>query len=220
MDRAGLGTGTLGIVLAGGRGSRLGLEVPKAMARVGGQTLLERAIATLVGCDAVVVVAPRDLGIEVPVSTGRGQELRKAHDVGEGPLGGVTAALGVARCERAVLLGVDFPLMRYEMIDALLVRLAYAGAGAAAPPAVVPAPDGVLQPLAAVFAWSALEALAEAHGRGERSIVAAVENLGPRVLDEQALANLPGGLENFLNLNRPEDLTRAERLLNARTAAL
>jgi len=171
-------------------------------------------------CDAVVVVAPRDLGIEVPARTARGQELRMAHDAGEGPLGGVTAALGVAGCDRAVLLGVDFPLMRYEMLDSLLVRLAYAGAGEAAPPAVVPAPDGVLQPLAAVYAWSALEALAEAHGRGERSIVAAVENLGPRVLDERALADLPGGLENFLNLNRPEDLARAESRLIARTAAL
>lgn len=216
----GPGTGTVGILLAGGRGSRLGLEIPKAMARVGGRTLLERAIETLSPCcDVVVVAAPRNLPFTVPARAANGRDVLRASDVGDGPLGGVTAALGVARRARAVILGVDFPLMRYEMLDALLARLAYAGAGDAAPPAVVPSPDGVLQPLAAAYAWSTLEALAEAHGRGERSIVAAVGDLGPRVLTEQELADLPGGLENFLNLNRPADLIRAEQRLVARSAA-
>src|SRR5205814_1218577 len=34
---------TLGVVLAGGRGTRLGLDVPKALATCGGRTLLARA---------------------------------------------------------------------------------------------------------------------------------------------------------------------------------
>src|SRR5438132_2343792 len=38
---------TLGVIVAGGRGRRLGLEVPKALAAAGGMTLLDRAVATL-----------------------------------------------------------------------------------------------------------------------------------------------------------------------------
>ena len=39
--------GTLGILLAGGRGTRLGLGVPKALAPWAGGTLLSHALATL-----------------------------------------------------------------------------------------------------------------------------------------------------------------------------
>jgi molybdopterin-guanine dinucleotide biosynthesis protein A len=182
--------------------------------------LLERALDTLGRCcDRVVVVAPRDLDPgPLPAATGRGVTVSRAFDAGEGPLGGAVASLGAGPFACAVLLGVDFPLMRSEALATLLARLAYSGAGDPAPPAVVPAPDGGPQPLAAVYAWSAVVALAEAFGRGERSIVAAVANLGPRLLSATELADLPGGLENFLNLNRPEDRVAAERLLKERAA--
>ena len=214
-----MGGTTLGILLAGGRGTRLGLGVPKALARVGGITLLERALDTLGRCcERVVVVAPRDLELAALPSAVGGGAVTRAFDPGEGPLGATVAALAAGAFTRAALLGVDFPLMRAEMIAGLLARLAYGGAGEAAPPAVVPAPDGGPQPLAAAYAWSAVVALAEAFGRGERSIVTAVTDLGPRLLHAGELSDLPGGLENFLNLNRPEDLAAAERLLRERAA--
>ena len=54
--------GTLGILLAGGRGRRLGLGPPKALASWAGGTLLDHALATLrAACDEVVVSAPREL---------------------------------------------------------------------------------------------------------------------------------------------------------------
>src|SRR5262249_32784657 len=61
---------TLGVLLAGGRGTRLGAGIPKALVVCGGRTLLARALATLdtLG-DAVVVVAPR--GLELPVPPGQ-----------------------------------------------------------------------------------------------------------------------------------------------------
>ena len=68
----------LGAVLAGGQSSRFGSD--KALAALGGQTLLARAVAALEAqCDAVIVV-------------GRGD----VHDrprAGMGPLGGINAAL-------------------------------------------------------------------------------------------------------------------------------
>jgi molybdopterin-guanine dinucleotide biosynthesis protein A len=68
----------LGAVLAGGQSSRFGSD--KALAALGGQTLLARAVASLEAqCDGVIVV-------------GRGD----VHDrprPGMGPLGGINAAL-------------------------------------------------------------------------------------------------------------------------------
>jgi len=193
---------TLGVLLAGGRGSRLAHGVPKALVRVGGLTLLERSLVVLRAvCDEVVVVAPAELGLPLA-----GTE-RVADPPGcEGPLGALVAGLQARPCERAIVLAVDFPLMRPGMLRELAGRLAsHAG--------VLPAPGGMLQPLAAVYApWTAGR-LAERLAAGERAVVPAAALLGPLVVQDEELARLDGGLDCFLNLNQPEDRTRAEALL-------
>lgn len=68
----------LGAVLAGGQSSRFGSD--KALAALGGRTLLERAVAALEAqCDGVIVV-------------GRG-DMPDRPRAGMGPLGGINAAL-------------------------------------------------------------------------------------------------------------------------------
>ncbi|WP_421850096.1 molybdenum cofactor guanylyltransferase [Novosphingobium sp.] len=68
----------LGAVLAGGQSSRFGSD--KALAALGGQTLLARAVASLEAqCDGVIVV-------------GRG-DIADRPRAGMGPLGGINAAL-------------------------------------------------------------------------------------------------------------------------------
>ena len=85
----------LGAVLAGGLSSRFGSD--KALAALGGQTLLARAVAALeTQCDSVIVV-------------GRG-DMHDRPRPGMGPLGGINAALHHAASEgfSAVLTcGVD-----------------------------------------------------------------------------------------------------------------
>ncbi|MFN3458450.1 MAG: molybdenum cofactor guanylyltransferase [Novosphingobium sp.] len=77
----------LGAVLAGGRSTRFGSD--KALAEMGGRTLLARAVAALaVQCEAVVVVG-RD---EAPAPT-----LPDWPRADMGPLGGIAAALHHAR---------------------------------------------------------------------------------------------------------------------------
>ena len=73
----------LGVVLAGGRSRRFGSD--KALAELGGHTLLDRAVATLAAqCDAVVVAGRAEA--PAPVVADRPQaEL--------GPLGGLNGAL-------------------------------------------------------------------------------------------------------------------------------
>jgi molybdopterin-guanine dinucleotide biosynthesis protein A len=90
----------LGAVLAGGQSSRFGSD--KALAELGGATLLERAVDALSAwCEKVVVVGRE----EAPAPT-----LPDWPRPGMGPLGGIAAALHLARDEdyEAVLtLGVD-----------------------------------------------------------------------------------------------------------------
>jgi molybdopterin-guanine dinucleotide biosynthesis protein A len=192
--------GTLGILLAGGRGSRLGLAVPKALAPFAGGTLLARALATLrATCDDVVVCAPAALVLPVPAA------LRAADPAGaEGPLAGLVAGLTSRPFAAALALGVDLPLLTPGLLRALGARLA----GHAA---VLPAPGGRAQPLAAWYAPAAVAPLAAALARGERALVPAVTSLPHERLDDEVLAALGALPHAFLNVNTPADLAKAER---------
>jgi molybdopterin-guanine dinucleotide biosynthesis protein A len=201
---------TLGVVVAGGRGRRLGLPVPKAMATLAGASLLERAVATLEGCcDEIVVAAPRDCPLTLPRSA---VPIRRVADSGDrrGPLAGLVAALEALPGRRSVVLGVDFPLIRPATLRFLLGRLAGGRA------AVIPVPAGVPQPLVAAYAEEASDSLPAQFRAGERSLTAAALALEPLLLGDSALRRCEGGLENFFNLNTPQDLARAEDLLLGR----
>ena len=199
---------TLGVIVAGGRGVRLGLGRPKAFAEIGGRTLLARAEVTLSAlCDAIVIAAPD--GVELPP-----RRFPRIADAGEAavPLAGVVAGLAARPFARALVLGVDFPLMRPEMLAALL-----AGLGARA--AVIPAPGGVPQPLAAAYAPVAAARLADALARGERAVTGAALALDPVIVTDSELARLEGGSGCFFNLNTPADLEEAGRRLAAASAS-
>jgi len=200
--------GDLGVLVAGGRGRRLGAATPKALVRLAGVTLLERALAILSAvCDEVVVVAPAGLALPAP-------GVRRVNDPpgAAGPLAGVVAGLGARAFARAIVLGVDLPFVPAAALAALRERL---GARAA----VVPAPAGVLQPLAAAYAPRAHAALAAALARGERALTAAVRGLDPRIVAGAELEAIPGGAAGFFNLNTPADRDAAERRFGPREIA-
>ena len=195
---------TLGVIVAGGRGARLGLGRPKAFAEAGGMTLLARAESVLAAlCDAIVIAAPAEL--ELPP-----HRAPRVPDAGDArvPLAGLVAGLTSRPFARALALGVDFPLMRPELLAALLARL---GSRAA----VIPVPGGVPQPLAAAYAPGAVAPLAAALARGERAVTVAALALDPLIVTERELERLDGGSACFFNLNTPADLEEARRRLDA-----
>ncbi len=209
---------TLGVLVAGGAGARLGFVVPKALVRVGEATLLERGLRTLAAiADEIVIAAPADLALPPPLEPIRGLAGREAARASDppgfvGPLAGVVAGLSSCPFERAVVLAVDLPFATAAALSELLARLGHRQA-------VIPVAGGFPQPLAAAYAASARPILAARLEAGERYLVRAVEVLDAERLDEEAVKRLPGGLENFFNLNTREDLAEAERRLAAREAA-
>ncbi|MGQ0577248.1 MAG: NTP transferase domain-containing protein, partial [Pseudonocardia sp.] len=87
------GAGTAGVVLAGGRSSRMGS--PKAALEWHGSTLLARAagvLARVVDGPVVVVAAP---GQELPALPA-GVEVARDPVGGRGPVPGIAAGLGAA----------------------------------------------------------------------------------------------------------------------------
>ena len=105
----------LGAVLAGGRASRFGSD--KALAHLGGERLIDRAVSTLTRwTDAVVVVGGPDRGYPV---------VRDRPRPGLGPLGGIAGALEAASaraCTSVLTLACDTPIVPDPLLEALLRR--------------------------------------------------------------------------------------------------
>jgi len=195
---------TLGVLLAGGRGTRLGAGLPKALVLCGGRTLFARALGTLAAsCDDVVVVAPRDMELPAP----RAQRIDDPE--GErGPLAAMIAGLRARPFAEALVLAVDLPLVTAAGLATLRARRGDALA-------VMAAPLELPQPLAAWYASGARAPLAAALEAGERSLIAACATLSPRLVRDAELAAIPDGGGFQWNVNTFEDLSRAEHLLAA-----
>ncbi len=182
-----------GLVLAGGRSTRMGRD--KALLRLpDGRTLLERAVAIL-----------REAGAgEVIVSTGSGRSYgmpgtcEVVDDLPDkGPLAGLVAGFAIAADERIVVLAVDLPHITREFVIDLL-GLATAQRG------IVPMRTDLAEPLAAVYPRSAYESARVALRGGRLSLQEWV-----RGLHQAGLVNLQrldeAQLPLFANWNTPEE---------------
>jgi len=196
-----------GIVLAGGRGERLGMGRPKAGVELAGSTLLERAVRVLAAaCDDVLVVAPS--GLDLGPVTAR----RVADAAGHaGPVAGLVAGLEAAGDARCALLGVDFPCVTSALVRVLLERLE----DQPALDVVAPRPRGVPQPLVSAVAAPAAPRIRAALESGETSLRGVFGVLAVAWLDDPDIDRLPGGAEALLNVNTPADLNAARARLEA-----
>jgi molybdopterin-guanine dinucleotide biosynthesis protein A len=188
----------LGVVLAGGRGSRLGGAKPTAV--LAGRPLISYPLAALAeaGLEAAVVAksdaALPKLEVEVLI-----EPAEPVH-----PLAGIAAALRQTG-RPIVVIGCDFPFVPAALLRAL----------ADAPePLVVPAPGGDAQPLVARWTPALLPALDAALDR-EEALRRTVAALSPRLLEDAEPAAFGDPARVFFNVNTPADLRRAESALSS-----
>ena len=198
-----------GVVLCGGRSSRMGR--PKAWLPFGGELLLPRVVRLLgEAVDPVVVVAVP--GQDAPPLPGHIAVVRDEED-GRGPLQGLAAGLKALgdRIDAAYLSSCDAPFLRPAFVRRLIELLGNAVA-------CVPRVGDHYQPLAAVYRVEAIDAvrrlLAANRGGGVapplHSLFAAVPT---RVVGDVELADVDSTFQTLRNLNTPEEYEAALREL-------
>lgn len=182
----------IGVLLAGGRGRRLG-ERSKAAIEVAGRPLAAYPAAALAGvCERVALVAKPDTDLPRIPGVERWNEPAEPRH----PVAGIAYAL--ERAGEAVLVcAADMP---YVTPDACATVIA---AGGTAPAAVAVA-GGVVQPLLAVYAPAALPGLRGA--APDARLTDVVEGLAA------ARVALPPAIVR--SVNTPEDLAAAEAELS------
>jgi molybdopterin-guanine dinucleotide biosynthesis protein A len=183
-----------GVLLAGGRASRMGGR-DKAFAAVGGEPIAVRTLRIF-----------RGLFPQVLVATNRPERFR-ALDVetvadvfpGCGPLAGVHAAMQRAAHPHVFVAACDMPGLDADVIRFLLDRIGAADA-------VVPRWDLDIEPLHAVYAVRLLPLVEETLRAGRHAMREFLPRVRVDYVAEDELKRIRGTARSMLNVNTPEEL--------------
>ncbi|HEV7587024.1 MAG TPA: molybdenum cofactor guanylyltransferase [Longimicrobium sp.] len=197
----------LGAILAGGASRRFGS--PKALAMVGGRTIVERvrdAIEEAVG-HAVLITNEPELFAALRLPS------RPDVHPGAGPVAGIEVALRWAEEEGrpgALVAACDVPFLDPR---ALRLILDVARSASPSPDAVTVGPgDGGRPPLCAYFSIRCLPAVERVLAGAERSVRALLSSVTTAWVPTEEIARFRDPEVMFFNVNAPDDLRRAEQI--------
>jgi molybdopterin-guanine dinucleotide biosynthesis protein A len=199
---------TGGIVLCGGRSSRMGR--PKAWLPFGGETMLQRVVRVLRGVvDPVVVVAAP--GQDVPELPPDVTIVRDEVE-GKGPLAGLAAGLAAleGRADAAYLSSCDVPFLKRELVERILSFLT-PDSRLLTPAIAVSHTNDFHHPLAAAYRLSVLPHVRELLAAGQLRPVFLFDRVSTRVIEAHELSVVDPGLRSLQNLNTPEEYAAALR---------
>lgn len=155
------------VILAGGRGERLG-GVDKAAVVIDGVTLLDRVVAAAAEATQVICVGPEH-------DTSRPVRWTREHPPGGGPVAALAAGLALVEAPVVVVLAVDLPLVTIELVSSLVEGCAGADVALAEDDA------GIHQPLLAAYRTGTLRArvrsLGDPAGASMNSLIAGLDRV-------------------------------------------
>ena len=189
-----------GAIQAGGASSRMGRD--KALIPLAGKPVIEHVLA-----------AVSDLAAEIIVTTNEPEKYRfldlplyQDENPVAGALEGLRTALDAASGQRTLVVACDMPFLATPLLSHLFEQ-------SIAADVTVPRWNDRLQPLCAVYSAACLPAIEASLAAGQKRMISFHDQVRVKVIEEAVVARFdPEGL-SFFNLNTPEDLARAERLL-------
>jgi molybdopterin-guanine dinucleotide biosynthesis protein A len=188
-------------IQAGGGSQRLGSD--KALLPLAGKPLIEHLLMRV-----------GDMGDDILVTTNRPQDyaflgIRSVPDPvpGLGALNGLHTALNAAHGGSVLVLACDMPFVSRPLLEHLISLASRADV-------VVPCHEGYFEPLHALYnKQPCLPAIEAALAAGEKRLISFYPQVNVLSVEGAELSRLdPRGL-SFFNVNTPETLAQAERIL-------
>lgn len=178
------------VILAGGRGERLG-GVDKAVVVVNGVALLDTVVAAAGEATQVICVGPeRDAARPV-----RPVRWIRERPPGGGPVAAVAAGLELVEAPVVVVLAVDLPFVTPDVVSSLVERLGDADAALTADRA------GIDQPLLAAYRAAALRdrlsSLGDATGASMKDLLVGLDHVTVPAPDASQDLDTPEDLERM-----------------------
>jgi molybdopterin-guanine dinucleotide biosynthesis protein A len=192
------------IVLAGGKGLRLGRY--KASVTVNGEGLLQRVVSRLsfLSSDIIVVIAR---GQQLPCVAGY-PGLRIETDVyaGKGPLVGIYTGLEASNSAYNLVVACDMPFLNRDLLGYMLEI-------SAGFDAVVPRLGDMVEPLHAVYSKSCLPAIKRMLDGGRFNVGGLLAQVGVRYVKASEIDRFDPEHLSFFNINTGADLEKASQLI-------
>jgi len=212
-------------ILAGGKSSRMGAD--KAFLRLGGRTLLDRALELAANVGGVGTAAPRRTAdrtstrskwvfiVGDPAKFAAFTPAVQDIYLDRGPLGGIHAALRSSNADLNLMLAVDLPFVTARLLNYLLLRAEKSGAVV-----TVPRIEGRYQPLCAIYCKEFAVVAEAALARGKNKIDALFSEVSLCAVSDEELADAGFSATDFRNVNTPEDWEQAKRQVESQTQHL
>ncbi len=191
------------IVLAGGRGLRLGRD--KATETINGQSLVKRVVASLSSLTSdIIVVSGNDksfLGLDgYP-------RLRVVADAypGKGPLVGIYSGLTASSAEYNLVVACDMPFLNRELIAYLLKETGGYDV-------VLPRLGDMVEPLHAVYSRACLSTIEEMFRQGKYGVHQLYDLVKVRYVETDEIDRFDPRHMSFFNINTEANLAAAREM--------
>jgi molybdenum cofactor guanylyltransferase len=192
------------IILAGGKGRRLGRE--KAWVDLGGRSLLQHAVSNFEFLNSEIVIVKAAEGKLPPVSAGVTLKVVQDYVSGKGPMAGILAGLEVSKYRFNMLMACDMPFPNTNLVR-------YMVALASDYDIVAPRAGKYFEPLMAVYSKDTITEIKKLLAQNMLKVNELFGRVHTRFVESSEIDRFDPDRLSFLNINTPADLNKAEWLL-------
>jgi molybdenum cofactor guanylyltransferase len=200
-------TSITGVILAGGKSTRIGASKPQL--KIGKGHLIDRVVDTLSQFTSSILIVTTEDQVSLAESAAPGA--RRVQDIypGKGPLGGIYTGLMYAETSYSLVVGCDMPFLNGGLIRYLID-------GASGFAAVAPKIGWMIQPLHAIYSKSCMPSIEALLRENQLQIIKLFDLVNTRFVAEKEIDRFDPDYLSFLNINTEDDLLKAEVLIGAR----
>ena len=197
-----------GIILAGGKSSRVGLNKNKAHLKLAGKTLIDWVISKLTSLDNlkeedVIIVGPKE---KYPHFKQVVEDIFPQ----KGPLGGIYSGLRASPSQYNIVVGCDMPFLEVKLLQHMSEDIH-------SNDIVIPRyGDGYIEPLCAIYSRGCLEAIERNLSEHNFSVRAIFPHLKVKFIEDQDIKKFDPEFHSFFNINYKKDMIEAEKIINNR----
>lgn len=196
---------TTGIILAGGKSSRMGTN--KALLTIEGKTVIERIAEQLGGIVDECLIVTNTFHdyefLQLPMVEDKWKDM--------GPLAGIEAGLTASKTDKNLIVACDMPFISIEWGQYLLSQLEHYQAA-------VPEVDGQLHPLFAAYHTSIAPAVAQSLAKNQLRIRQLLQTIHVKIVKNEELNSSGISTKDiyFFNMNHPTEYHQAMNLVKTK----